>query len=426
MDHSAEEERISRFSFLPNEILVEILCRLPDESLVRFKSVSKAWHLLISETCIPLLPSLRLRPSPIVGMFLRTYNLIYERFITRSPFDDLSTHFLSDRYRPLGRIYRETLLLGDYASLKEDRGQLFGWQECFSSYGLPFRPDPDDLLGCCNGLLLFVNIDSLHYYVSNPSTRQCVSIPWPPFTPKEFPFAALAFDPSQSSCYKVVRFECRTWEDTDVVLDIYSSSNKSWTRHSLQFESFVRPSLCIRAATYFDGALFRLSRSWKVVQFDLEELSIRATRLPANGEECGHVIGSIGVLMRQLCYGNQCCNMVHIWTLEKSFIWSLRHRINICDLSRGVHLLNRMWGDDMTKWVEPIAFHPTASVVYLGSPLVILSYDLENDKFVELFRKTTFSFLPGSYYPAITYARFLTPFTEAGDIGLCSRFVPDI
>ncbi|CAB4301686.1 unnamed protein product [Prunus armeniaca] len=49
--------------YLPEEIIVQILCRLPMKPLIRFSSVSERWHYLIIEDpqfCpIPLQASLR-------------------------------------------------------------------------------------------------------------------------------------------------------------------------------------------------------------------------------------------------------------------------------------------------------------------------------------------------------------------------------
>jgi hypothetical protein len=39
---------------LSDDMIIEILCRLPVKMVMRLKAVSKAWHRLISNVCAPL------------------------------------------------------------------------------------------------------------------------------------------------------------------------------------------------------------------------------------------------------------------------------------------------------------------------------------------------------------------------------------
>ncbi|KAH6801609.1 hypothetical protein C2S51_033055 [Perilla frutescens var. frutescens] len=430
---------MERYSLLGEDVLVEILCKVPDKALVRLKSVSKAWSLLICEICIN--PNFSLsRPRPVVGLFFRICNLseyLEEDVIPRVTDHGLSRYFSSDGLPLPLTQWRKKSLVGRYASLDEDgdgggdekRNRsaavvVFGWEECVSSYGLPFCPDPGDFLGCCNGLLLFVNINNNtvnqnQYYVSNPWTRQCVSIPPLPLPYQKqkghvYLFAALAFDPDRSPHFKIVRFEMLR-DRPEVVLDVYSSAQGSWTRHSVTMGLRFCKNPCIRAATYFEGALFRLSQYYGLIRFgDFDDFAtVRRIPLPLSYGECQGIIGCVGVLMGELCYGHGYGGVARIWSLhdhDRAGTWELRNTVNISDdLSRGV---NRAFGFDCSKWVEPVAFHPNANVIYLGSPLVVLAYDLENDEFEVLFRNEDdhHQFLPASYYPTFPYVRHLAPF----------------
>ncbi|KAL3643391.1 hypothetical protein CASFOL_014206 [Castilleja foliolosa] len=404
--------------FLPEDVLVQILFRLPVKALVRFKSVSKAWYFIISRICIQYT-----RPA-VDGLFLRTYHPFKNQYqyISRTPRNPLLTHFFSDQL-PEKWCLRE-VVFGNFASLSGEeevnsrKAQVFGWKECIDSFRLPFKPDPDDLIASCNGLLLFVDIDSSRYYVSNPLTRQCVSIPPPPWTQKSRLYAALAFDPSKSSHYKVVRFAWPTTQP-DMVLDIYSSADKSWSSHSLQLDPRITTRNMIRPATYFDGAFFRLSVTWHVVRFDVrDQVSVGVIQLPSSYKECNRLMGSMGLLKGSLSYANDCFDMLHIWSLENIYgenIWNLRYKINIHDLTCGL-VLHRECAPACSEWIGPIAFHPSANVVYLGTSIVILRYNLENNKLEELTRIEEDSFLPGCYCAALTYVRYLGPFNDDGHI----------
>ncbi|CAA2990165.1 F-box At5g07610-like [Olea europaea subsp. europaea] len=416
------------FLVLPEDILMEILCRVPDKPLVRLKCLSKAWYFLISQLCIPIMSSPRTaRPRPVVGLYCRALKLFKKEFqyVTRTRQHPLIYHFSSDC---LPRKYYCETKLGHYASFNEEgdstgygKGQVFEWEECLSSYGLPFMPHPDDLLDCCNGLLLFIDSNSSDYYVSNPLTKQYVLIPRPPWSQQGYVNAALAFDPSKSTCYRVVRFERITMERS-LVLHVYSSGNRSWSRHSVEQDhpcdvsrSWLRPS------TYFDGLLFRLSLSWHLIQIDFEKFSVCATELPLTFGKSKGLIGCLGVLMGQLCYSNEDGDMMQIWSFEKEGsdnvgIWILRHNINIYDLTRGL-MLFRECGPPDSKWVGPIAFHPSSNIVFLGTPIVILRFNLDNNTLEELIRIEKDLILPGCYHPAFIYVRYLAPFDKEGNIG---------
>ncbi|KAH6801610.1 hypothetical protein C2S51_033056 [Perilla frutescens var. frutescens] len=400
---------MERYSLLGEDVLVEILCKVPDKALAKAGGGA-------------LLP-----------------NLQSERVSGRKRYHEKTHHGLSRYFSSDGlplplTQWRKKSLVGRYASLDEDgdgggdekryrsaAAVVFGWEECVSSYGLPFCPDPGDFLGCCNGLLLFVNINNNtvnqnQYYVSNPWTRQCVSIPPLPLPYQKqkrhvYLFAALAFDPDRSPHFKIVRFEMLR-DLPEVVLDVYSSDQGSWTRHTVTMGLRFCKNPCIRAATYFEGALFRLSQYYGLIRFG-DFATVRRIPLPLSYGECQGIIRCVGVLMGELCYGHGYGGVVRIWSLhdhDRAGTWKLRNTVNISDdLSCGV---NRAFGFDCSKWVEPVAFHPNANVVYLGSPLVVLAYDLENDEFEVLFRNEDdhHQFLPASYYPTFPYVRHLAPF----------------
>ncbi|CAA0842259.1 Unknown protein [Striga hermonthica] len=412
----------SKASYLPEDILEQILCKLPEKPLVRFKSVSKAWRSLISQIC------LRYPHRSVLGLVLRTHKVLRRcgsmiEYIARTSRHPCLTHFISDHLPEKWYTMRESIP-GHYLSIQERNGgpKLLAWEECLGLSKLPFKPSPDDLVSCCNGLLLFVDIETSQYYISNPMTGQCVPIPQPAWAQERLLFAALAFDPSRSSSYTVIRFAWRTTKP-DMVLDIYTSADKSWSSHELELDPCMTRLNMMRPATYFDGAMFRLSLTWHIVRFDFsrELAGVRVAPLPLSYKQCKGLMGSMGVLASKLCYSNEFEDVLHVWSLRdcsldvKSSSWELRYRIDIYDLTRGMVLSGECW-PPISKWVETVAFHPSANVLYLGTPRVILTYDLESNVLEELTRIERDGFLPGCYCAALTCVRFSVPFDEAGNI----------
>ncbi|GER30619.1 F-box family protein, partial [Striga asiatica] len=344
---------------LPDDILSDIFLRLPDKSLVRLKVLSKHWHLSISRMC----------------------------------------------------VWREE---GD-----EKVHPLLRWDDrWFSIFRLPFRPVAVDLLDCCNGLLLFLGIQSGLYYVCNLLTRKSVSIPSPPFLMLTYCCCALAFDPSHgSTSYKVIRMDCSLYR-ADFHVGIYYSSDRCWVRHTLKVDPRLRGDIPLSPSVYFNGDLFRLSDTWNLIRFDLKSVSISVTGLPLSYRECNGLMGCIGVQMDRFMYANESCNVLYVWSLDNDVqSWDLKHRINIYDLTSGI-LLNNADAPDGCHWIEPVAFDPYSNVIYIGSSLVILRCKLDKDYSLEEVCRVdgNVMFFRGCHSrQAFPYIECLVPFTDAGD-----------
>ncbi|KAK9182539.1 hypothetical protein WN944_025684 [Citrus x changshan-huyou] len=124
---------------LSEDLITEILCRLPVKSVTRFKIVSKAWNNLISNVCIP-------RISNLSG------------FLFHSTEDCMNYFSYSDNNEGCG-----------------NDGE--GFVESLTSL-LPSEYFPYKLFDSCNGLILLGSSLREHrYYVCNPLTKQCVAIP---------------------------------------------------------------------------------------------------------------------------------------------------------------------------------------------------------------------------------------------------------
>ncbi|KAM0848802.1 hypothetical protein ACQ4PT_054120 [Festuca glaucescens] len=151
------------FDGLTDDLIVEILSRVPAKSLCRFKCVSKHWLNLIHH------PDHRKRlAQPLVGFFYNSNS--------QNRFPRTALHFFnaSGSGRPL--FYPSFAFLPDYRRL--------------------------DLIDCCNGLLLCYWDDASgddSYVVCNPATEQWVALP--DMDPRQaVGTARLGFNPAALPC----------------------------------------------------------------------------------------------------------------------------------------------------------------------------------------------------------------------------------
>ncbi|GJX72843.1 F-box protein-like protein [Tanacetum coccineum] len=230
-----------------DELLTEILCRLPITSVLRFKSVSKHWRSLLSHRHFTLLYDKVLR-SP--GFFVRNMYI---------PFD------VENKSPPPFR-------------------------------SLDFYPDFNaiTILQSCNGLLLCCS-DQAHararnYYVFNPTTKQFAIIPSVPGgkdARKTIHFMGLASHNAGCGHYKVVCIRCAN-PDRDLYqnpmsselfqIQIYSSDTRTWR---ISNESFSAPYLTpFHCGVYWNGAVHWAPSRFDLMYFKLDVEQVHKLRSP--------------------------------------------------------------------------------------------------------------------------------------------------
>ena len=169
MEETAKKLRSSVESVISNDdLLTEILVRLPVLSLVYFKSVSKRWLSLIKDASV----TFRRKLDPLSGLFLKKY----------SSKEDYSESYSYD-FLPLDiriPICRSSFTFDPVVRLKRDV----------------------EILHSCNGLLLFCTSGNI--YVYNPSiTNMFKLIPEPDNVTHYYSGLKMAFDPTKSPHYKL-------------------------------------------------------------------------------------------------------------------------------------------------------------------------------------------------------------------------------
>lgn len=182
-----------------DDVVVEILLRLPAKSLTRFKSVCKHWFSLISNHHFCRLHTLR-RPNPQPSLILRTHTSHYFYF---NPF--LNHHKLMP-------------------------------------YSLTIPNSK--ILNSCNGLLLLVSGHPEEYYVYNSTTKQSRKIGLTDGDEYTNVLGlTLAFDPSKSPHYQIVCVKAAgnfsSGHERHCRIEVYDSQTLKWR---LCLEPFTAPT----------------------------------------------------------------------------------------------------------------------------------------------------------------------------------------
>ncbi|KAJ1296578.1 hypothetical protein BS78_01G312100 [Paspalum vaginatum] len=314
-----------------DDLLVEILRRLPVRSLCRFKCVSRSWRNLISD------PVHRKKlPHTLTGFFYHSSS--GERFPCRAH------HF--------------TNVTG--------KGPPF----IFPSFS--FLPVPSDdvvLLDSCNGLLLCRCFESgphegdgigpFHYVVCNPATEKWVMLPDGSWVAGERRTACLGFDPTVSSHFHVIEYVV---DENDCVtgVEIYSSKTAAW--------SFKETSV------FLNGFMHMLTYSDGIITVNMDGNTWRTIPIPDDVD-----VGCIHQAWGRLCLftdGVDSHNAVKlsIWILEDYGIdeWVLKHTVSHMKLFRK----NRLHFDvDYTV----ITVHPRCNLIFFvfGWEQTLMAYEMD-------------------------------------------------
>ncbi|CAL5376503.1 unnamed protein product [Camellia sinensis] len=280
------------------DLLTEILLRLPAKSLIRFKSVSKNWLHLISDSHFAVNHSRRIRnPSMISGLFF-----YYD--YSRSELHSVSLH--DHPYRSLPTL-----------SFLDDVG----------------GDHPFWIRSACNGLILCQNYQIVcnrfrkKYVVCNPTTQKFTLLPQLDSLSLLYESLGvyLAFDPSKSPHYKVVFFRpCYQF-------DIYSSETASWKQITVSECEPLRDCL---EGVFWNGAIHWLSHEDVHFRFDVDEEKLIKTHNPPSPKilsvdktryfgECGGHLLLIQMRLRN-AMGFKILEMDRV-----SFHWIVKCRVNL-------------------------------------------------------------------------------------------------
>ncbi|XP_059670833.1 F-box protein At5g07610-like [Cornus florida] len=220
------------------KLAVEILQRLPAKSLIRFKSVSKAWLSFISAPRFSLLWQSHHHPK-VSGLFFNPRSRPETiKYVPLTHSDDLRNQCDiatvinggEENNSPAARIIdsRNGFLLVYFSKLQSCSSV---WRESYS------------------------------YHVYNPTTKQFSTLPWPfPVTFTSFlgDNVYLVFDPLKSLHYKVVLVikASEPGSACSIQIHIYSSETNDWRRSPLNGDFH---SVDLSEGVYCNGSIHWLS-----------------------------------------------------------------------------------------------------------------------------------------------------------------------
>ncbi|KAK9051331.1 hypothetical protein SSX86_027958 [Deinandra increscens subsp. villosa] len=244
-----------------DDLLTEILLRLPVSSILRFKSVSKHWLWLLSD---------------------RSFTIRFDKF-SKSP-----GIFAGDMYVPFD---------------VEDRSPP---PPPFSSLDF-FHSDPYGIkiIQSCNGLLLCCSDQvpdcARRYYVFNPTTKQSAIIPLVPgglAVRQTIRFMGLAFHQTDCVHYKVICIRALKPVGQLFQIRIYSSDTRKW---KISIKSFSVRNPTFREGVYWNGAFHWVPPSLQdYLYFKIDVQQLQSVALPVEmtafelhtmyiGESRGHL-----------------------------------------------------------------------------------------------------------------------------------------
>ncbi|XP_072965329.1 putative F-box protein At1g47790 [Typha angustifolia] len=306
-------------SSMCEDLLEEILVRLPLKSLFRFKCVSKSWHGMISD-----------------DHFRRRLPLVTSAVFYRGSSDQDGAP--------------------RYAFVSDDHHL----EEC----NLDFFPyhDKSTIIDSCNGLLLSYSSPSTAFYVVNPSVKRWVALPKPL---KKTHLSVLAFDPCDSPDYKVVCFTA--WRAHGAEIEVFSSETAKWTEHELQWG--IDTDAMSATMHYFHGVLYVLAYPNHIVGINLHKMHCRKIELPEPTRRDGRIGHSGG----RLHYSHNDGEEVKVWMvtdLDESN-WVLKDSIRVQEVV------------ERRSQINLLAFHPEREVLYFWMPGRLVSYDLKKKRIEE-------------------------------------------
>ncbi|XP_071739128.1 F-box protein At5g07610-like [Rutidosis leptorrhynchoides] len=268
------------------DLVTEILQRLPVRSLILFKSVSKHWRSLITNH--PCFKNPNKPPDPPSGLFLPIlfgyvfvpfdiYNRLvkfHRRTILRKidPVPDI--YFTSSSSNGL-MLCGSIIVTGDKLVIDKDY--------VYKSRGrkILHNIDPDiKFKHSCNGLMLFGNVmwtnDKLvtdKNYVFNPTINQFIRLPVPSNVNNVLGMN-IAFDPFKSPHYKVIY----VYDDFDYgsgtynyQIEVYSSNTRTCKPlYNLTIDRFSS-DMNFSAGVYWNNAIHWIDGTGFIVYFDLDK-----------------------------------------------------------------------------------------------------------------------------------------------------------
>uniref|UniRef100_N1QVH5 Uncharacterized protein n=1 Tax=Aegilops tauschii TaxID=37682 RepID=N1QVH5_AEGTA len=325
---------------LTDEILVDIISRMPCKYALRCKCVSRRWRDLFSQG-----DHRKKLPQTLAGFFHEADN--------------------PDRFPERVRCFTNASG-GSYPRVSP------------SFYFLPNFTSLDlDILDCCNGLLLCrwwkgTKPKTVDYIVCNPATHKWVVVPGSIWSNKQGKVIAarLGFDPAVSSHFNVFVFvpkfvihEDAPDDDDDLFnfqeAGFYSSETGVWIYRNAVWMGYRADVPINSRPVFLAGMLYMSAFGKRVIAVDLEGNNWRVIPTPVAPQRKGKP-DDIYLSQGQLRYAHRGRSKLSIWVLEdyNSENWILKHKVS--------H--SRLFGEEYSSFgvdYSLISIHPQHNMIFM-------------------------------------------------------------
>ncbi|XP_060218320.1 F-box protein At5g03970-like [Lycium barbarum] len=335
------------------DIIMEILHRLPSKALARFRCVSKCWLKYIADCRYQ-----RWKPQPdLIGFFYQAPE----------------THIGSQI-----RFFYSSKEVID-GSLDNSVDNLLGIGKRVS------------IAASSNGFLLCVS--RVCYSVYNPATRQCLALPKTRIYMKDHPavgFICKVDDPDiDVISFTIVRYEIPMYWDSQftIAIEIFSSETNVWTANHISLDVPLRlyhsTYMKSPSASVIDGVFCWLDDAPQITFYDSVHKHFWALELPEDMVTGGSCY--LGLSGRALYFALSVrLATVTVWYLASNIrsrdaVWVKKYVANVantvlkCPDAYGLVSSPRIE-------VQNMAIHPAVPrIFYLGIRGKVISYDFETD-----------------------------------------------
>ncbi|XP_058759013.1 F-box/kelch-repeat protein At3g06240-like [Vicia villosa] len=334
--------------FLPHELIIEILLRLPVKSLLRFKSVCKLWFSLIS----------------------------HDPHFANSHFQ-LSSATPNRRILLISYKTHESLSIDFEASLDDDSASVpLNLDYMFLEDSTNF-----EVTGSCRGFVLIRG--SLNIYLWNPTTGVHKQIPLSPFGSKygsnldDNYFYGFGYDHSTED-YLVVLMSYHYSDEPTLHLEYFSLKANTWKQVEgphFPYSSEIEPT----GGLLYKGAIHWLAyrddlRSDVIVAFDLMERKLSYMHLPHDSDGDPLQCGGLWVYGEYLSVYtmNDTDDKVEIWVMKEYKVNSSWTLVLTIDLSVCPNMA-----------FSPLCCTKSGDIIGAGERDRLVKYD-KNGQFLEL------------------------------------------
>ncbi|XP_058090293.1 putative F-box/kelch-repeat protein At1g13200 [Magnolia sinica] len=331
------------FMSLPQDIIIEILVRLPVKSLIRFKCVSKAWYDLIID---PSFVDAHLHHSKSIPGFIVETPIPLEKFdeiVTDIDFDPsfVDTQFDRSEYGPesvtespvLNKINFDPFFFEVKATPKNNKSYFVDMGRSIGDLTL--------ISASCDGLILLESMSTYGlFYICNPATHEWMCLGRHIDPPQGFHIWGLAFDPTISK-YKAIR-TCADWGRQEICEIITIEENfNSWREVRVPQPHHPRffPPVFANSSLYWmihhrdipdmKGSLaYDLQSKGHILAMDVSEETFHLIPHP----ECKSGSYTLLEMGGLLCFANQVSHtQLDLWVLKdmKKLVWTKEHSINM-------------------------------------------------------------------------------------------------